>query len=102
MEKRKNMSLDDVNESINQELTNNTSKGKINSQKNDEIQKRLNNFDKNKRKAVTKLTENDFNTTLKQSSLFSDILNKVDLMDSRLVKQDEKITKIRELCYIFS
>jgi hypothetical protein len=39
MEKRKNMSLDDVNESINQELTNNKSKGKINSQKNDEIQK---------------------------------------------------------------
>ncbi len=92
MEKRKNMSLDDVNESINQELTNNKSKGKINSQKNDEKQKRLNNFDL----AVTKLAENDFNTTLKQSSLFSDILNKVDLMDSRLVKQDEKITKIRE------
>ena len=84
MEKRKNMSLDDVNESINQELTNNKSKGKINSQKNDEIQKRLNNFDKNKHKAVTKLAENDFNTTLKQSSLFSDILNKVDLMESRL------------------
>jgi len=83
MEKRKNMSLDDVNESINQELTNNKSKGKINSQKNDEKQKRLNNFDL----AVTKLAENDFNTTLKQSSLFSDILNKVDLMDSRLVKQ---------------
>jgi len=92
MEKRKNMSLNDVNESINQELTNNKSKGKINSQKNDEKQKRLNNFDL----AVTKLAENDFNTTLKQSSLFSDILNKVDLMDSRLVKQNEKITKIRE------
>ncbi len=39
MEKRKNMSLDDVNESIDQELTSNKSKGKINSQKNDEIQK---------------------------------------------------------------
>ncbi len=89
MEKRKNMSLDDVNESINQELTNNKSKGKINSQKNDEIQKRLD-------LAVTKSAENDFYTTLKQSSLFSDILNKIDLMDSRLVKQDENITKIRE------
>jgi hypothetical protein len=84
MEKRKNMSLDDVNESIDQELTSNKSKGKINSQKNDEIQKRLNSFAKNKRKAVTKLAENDFNTTLKKSSLFSDILNKVDLMESRL------------------
>ena len=45
------MSLDDVNESIDQVLTNNKSKGKINSQKNDEIQKRLNNFDKKKRKS---------------------------------------------------
>ena len=49
-------------------------------------------------KAVTMLVENNFNTTLKQSSFFSDILNKVDLMDGIkiAVKQDEKITKIRE------
>jgi hypothetical protein len=33
------------------------------------------NFDNKKRKAVTTLVENDLNTTLKQSSLFSDILN---------------------------
>ena len=45
---------------------------------------------KNKRKAVSMLFESDFNSLLKQSLLFSGILNKVDQMESRLVKQDEK------------
>ena len=85
MDKCKNMCLDDVNEPIDHY--------KINSQKNNEIQKRLNNLDKNKRKAVSMLVKSDFNSMLKQSLLFSSILNKVDQMESRLVKQDEKRRK---------
>jgi hypothetical protein len=53
------------------------------------------------------LVESDFNSMLKQSLLFSGILNKVDQMESRLVKQDEKISNIRKKykvsvrCYVF-
>ena len=82
------MCLDEVNEPIDHY--------KINNQKKNEIQKRLNKLDKNKRKAVSMLFESDFNSLLKQSLLFSGILNKVDQMESRLVKQDEKISNIRE------
>ena len=82
MDKCKNMCLDEVNEPIDHY--------KINNQKKNEIQKRLNKLDKNKRKAVSMLFESDFNSLLKQSLLFSGILNKVDQMESRLVKQDEK------------
>ena len=42
------------------------------------------------------LVEIDFNSMLKQSLLFSGKLNKVDQKESRLVKQDEKISNIRE------
>jgi hypothetical protein len=66
MDKCKNMCLDDVNEPIDHY--------KINIQKNNEIQKRLNNLDKNKRKAVSMLVKSDFNSILKQSLLFSGIL----------------------------
>ena len=51
---------------------------------------------KNKRKAVSMLVERDLNSMLKQSFLFSGILNKVDQMEFKLVKKDEKISNIKE------
>ena len=42
------------------------------------------------------LVDSDFNSMLKESLLFSGILNKVDQMESKLVKQDEKMSNIRE------
>ena len=42
------------------------------------------------------LVESDFNSILKKSFLFSGILNKVYQMESRLFKQDEKISNISE------